>query len=208
MDAFTHLAAVAVPLNRVNVDTDQITPARFLKKPRDEHYPDYLFHDLRFHSDGTERDDFILNQAPFREAKILVADDNFGCGSSRESAVYALFDYGFRVVIAPSFGDIFANNAGKNGLLAVRLAADDVATIRQRLQDNPGATLTVDLASQTVTGPSPANTTYHFDIDGFTKQCLLEGLDDVQFTSALESEISAHEANHRKNLPWLYPSGA
>jgi 3-isopropylmalate/(R)-2-methylmalate dehydratase small subunit len=131
MQAFTHVRALAAPLEGRNVDTDQIIPARFLKKNRDEFYKNYLFHDLRFDEHGVPRPEFILNRPPFQGAQILVADENFGCGSSREGAVYCLADYGIRAILAPSFGDIFFNNCLKNGLLPVRLDAKVLAAIRQ-----------------------------------------------------------------------------
>ena len=151
MQTFKNLDAVAAPIARPNVDTDQIVPARYLRKPRKLGFGDYLFRDLRLDKDGRERD-FVLNKPPYRDAKILVAERNFGCGSSRESAVYALWDYGFRAVIAPSFGDIFFGNSFMNGLLLVMLPPADVAALTAALEAKPGAHMKVDLAGQTVTG--------------------------------------------------------
>jgi len=163
MEKFTTLTAVAAPMDRPNIDTDQLLPARFLRRPRDEGFGDVLFIDQRFDDDGNPRPDFVLNQEPYKEARIIVGDRNFGGGSSREGAPWALLDYGFRCIIASSFGDIFYNNSLKNGLLPVRLPEDAVKAIRAQLHDNPGTTITVDLEAQTVT--SPDGTTHSFDIE-------------------------------------------
>ena len=200
MQAFKNLDAVAAPIARPNVDTDQIVPARFLRKPRNLGFGDYLFRDLRLDTDGHERD-FILNKPPYRDAKILVAERNFGCGSSRESAVYALWDYGFRAVIAPSFGDIFFGNSFMNGLLLVPLPAADVAALLAALEAKPGAHMQVDLAAQTVTGAD--GKAYRFDIDAYRKRCLLEGLDELAFTLSQSDAIKAFEARQAAATPWV-----
>jgi 3-isopropylmalate/(R)-2-methylmalate dehydratase small subunit len=200
MQAFKNLDAVAVPIARPNVDTDQIVPARYLRKPRKLGFGDYLFRDLRLDKDGHERD-FILNKPPYRDAKILVAERNFGCGSSRESAVYALWDYGFRAVIAPSFGDIFFGNSFMNGLLLVVLPAADVAALLAALEAKPGAHMQVDLAAQTVTGAD--GKAYRFDIDAYRKRCLLEGLDELAFTLGQSDAIKAFEARQAAATPWV-----
>src|SRR5918912_34712 len=187
MEPFTTLDAVAVPLDAANVDTDRIVPARFLKRPRGPDYARFLFHDLRFDAEGNEKPDFPLNRAPWREARILVADANFGCGSSREQAVWALTAYGIRAVIAPSFGDIFYNNSLKIGLLPIVLPAETAARLRHLLAEAPGAHLAIDLAAQTVTAPDGA--VHRFDIDAFEKRCLLEGLDDIRLTLRYRDEI-------------------
>src|SRR5579863_2779290 len=150
MEKFTRIDAPALPLPAVNVDTDQIVPARFLRKPRHQGYGGFLFHDLRFAKDGAEKPDFVLNRSAYRGARVLVGERNFGCGSSREHAVYALWDYGFRAVIAPSFGDIFFGNCFKNGLLPIVLPAAQVAALRAQVQAKPGAHVVVDLAKQQV----------------------------------------------------------
>src|SRR5262252_4782885 len=169
MQAFKSLDAVAVPMARPNVDTDQIVPARYLRKPRKLGFGDYLFRDLRLDKDGRERD-FVLNKPGYRDAKILVAERNFGCGSSREAAVYALWDYGFRAVIAPSFGDIFYENSFKNGFLPIVLPVEATAALCRALDATPGAHMQVDLAAQEVIG---ADGKHHgFDIDSFRKECL------------------------------------
>src|SRR3982751_3205277 len=153
MQPFTTLTAIAAPIDEPNVDTNQLCPTRFNKVPRGAKYARVLFHDRRFEADGTEKD-FILNRAPYRSARIIVADRNWGCGSSRESAVYALYEFGIRSVIASSFGDIHANNCYKNGLLPVTLPDAQLADIRAQLHANPGASVSVDLYQQTVTDPS------------------------------------------------------
>jgi 3-isopropylmalate/(R)-2-methylmalate dehydratase small subunit len=205
MDAFTTLTAVAAPIDLPNMDTDRVIPARFLHKPRGPGYDRFLFHDVRFAEDGSERPDFILNQAPYRSARILVAAENFACGSSREAAVWALMANGFRAFIAPSFGDIFSQNCGKNGALAVALPAATVARICQQLHDRPGATMTVDLAAQVVTGPDGAR--YEFAVDPFVKECLLRGQDEIALTLGYAEVIGAFEARHRHEMPWLTARG-
>jgi 3-isopropylmalate/(R)-2-methylmalate dehydratase small subunit len=201
MEPFTRLDAVAAPMPVPNVDTDQIIPARFLRKSRKDGYGQYLFCDLRFDSDGKEKPGFVLNEAPYRGARILVADKNFGCGSSREHAVYALWDYGFRAVIAPSFGDIFFGNSLKNGFLPIVLPAQATAELRGAIQAKPGAHITVDLASQLVTGPD--GTTHRFEIDAYRKECLLKGIDELDFTLARRAEIAEFERRLAEAMPWL-----
>jgi 3-isopropylmalate/(R)-2-methylmalate dehydratase small subunit len=201
MEPFTTLTAVAVPIDLANVDTDRIIPARFLRRAPGPGFERFLFHDVRFHDDGSERHDFILNQAPFRSARILVGAPNFACGSSREAAVWALGAYGFRAFIAPSFGDIFAQNCGKNGALAIVLAAETAARLRAELHERPGSQMTVDLGSQTVTGPDGAK--YAFAVDAFLKECLLRGHDEIALTMGYEAQIAAFEARHHREMPWL-----
>ena len=194
MEKFQRIVAPGVPIDGANVDTDQIIPARFLRKPRKAGMGGFLFHDLRFNDDGSEKPDFVLNRAPYRKARVLVAERNFACGSSREHAVYALQDYGFRAVIAPSFGDIFHNNSFQNGLLPIVLPAEAAAALRAALHKQPGATLTVDLAAQRVEGPEGMS--YGFAIDPFRKHCLLEGVDEIGFTLGFKDKIAAYEAAH------------
>ena len=207
MQPFTTLESIAAPLDRANVDTDVIIPARVLVQPRSAGLGNFAFHDLRFDEDGAERPEFTLNQAPYRDARILVADDNFGCGSSRESAVWALVDYhhgdGFRAIIAPRFGDIFYNNCCKNGVLPIRLDADTVAELRRQLHAKPGAKIAIDLPAQTMV--APAGQTHKFDIDPFRKECLVEGLDDIDLTMRHEAEIEAYERDRRQHVPWSIP---
>ena len=201
MQPFTKLTAVAAPLDMANVDTDKIIPARFLRKARGPGYERLLFHDIRYDADGKERADFVLNQAPYRNAKILVAGANFGCGSSREAAVYVLYDYGIRSVIAPSFGDIHYGNALQNCLLPVMLPDETVQKLRQQLHDQPGAQIAIDLESQTVTGPNSA--TYPFEIDANHKERLLKGLDDIGLVMQNIKEIEAFEKRYHSEMPWL-----
>jgi 3-isopropylmalate/(R)-2-methylmalate dehydratase small subunit len=201
MEPFTTVTAVAAPIDLPNVDTDRIIPARFLRKPRSPEYARYLFHDVRFADDGAERPDFVLNQAPYRDARILVAAENFACGSSREMAVWALQAYGIRAVIAPSFGDIFFENCFKNGLLPVVLPAGLVASLRQALHDRPGATMTVDLDAQAVTGPDGAR--HAFTVDAFRREALRRGQDEIALTLSHEAAIAAFEAQHARAMPWL-----
>src|ERR1700719_1984893 len=173
MEKFRKIDAPAVPLAAPNVDADQIVPARFLRKPRRLGYGGFLFHDLRFGDDGSEKPQFILTQPAYRAARVLVGERNFGCGSSREQAVYALWDYGFRAVIAPSYGDIFYGNSLKNGFLPIVLPADATADLRGRVQRHPGSHVIVDLELQQVIGPNGGN--YRFELDAFRKHCLLRG---------------------------------
>jgi len=202
MEKFTTLTAVAAPMDRPNIDTDQLLPARFLRRPRDEGFGDVLFIDQRFDDDGNPRPDFVLNQAPYKEARIIVGDRNFGGGSSREGAPWALLDYGFRCIIASSFGDIFYNNSLKNGLLPIRLPEDTVKAIRAQLHENPGTTITIDLDAQTVVAPD--GSTHSFDIEPFRKQSLLKGLDDIGMTLEHESEIETFEKGFQQRRPWLF----
>jgi len=202
MRKFTSLTAVAAPIDAINLDTDQLIPARFIRKPRDDDYHVYLFHDLRFDDSGAERPEFVLNRAPYRDARIIVGARNFGCGSSREAAVFALDANDFRAVVAPSYGDIFFNNCFKNGVLPVVLDEAVVDRLRAGLRDAPGARLTIDLETQTVTGPDGAR--HPFDVDPFRKHCLVNGLDDIALTLEHEAEIDAFEADYRREMSWLY----
>jgi 3-isopropylmalate/(R)-2-methylmalate dehydratase small subunit len=202
VQAFTRLTGVAVPIDLPNIDTDRVIPARFLRKPQGSAgYDRDLFHDVRFDADGSEKAEFVLNQAPYRPATIVVAAENFGCGSSREAAVWALMAYGIRVVIAPSLGDIFHQNSLKNGLLPVLLPTDVVAGMRGQLHARPGATITADLETQTVTAPDGA--AHHFEIEPFAKQMLLTGQDEIALTLGYETQIREFEARHRADMPWL-----
>jgi len=194
MEPITRLEARAVPIDRPNVDTDQIVPARYLQKPRSAPFGDYLFRDLRFAADGSETPDFVLNQPAWRGARIVVAEENFGCGSSREHAVWALYDYGVRVVIAPSFGDIFASNAAKNGLLTVVLPGAAVKAMIEALKAEPGLEIAVDLEAQTVRLPN--GLAQPFEIDPYRKHLLLNGLDELGFTLGQIEQIEAFEKTY------------
>ena len=203
MTPFTKLTAVAMPFDLANVDTDKLIPARFLRKLRSAQagYDPYLFHDLRFDAEGRERSEFILNQAPYRNARILVADVNFGCGSSREGAVYALMDYGFRAVIAASFGDIHYANEIQNGMLPVTLPEAVCRALREQLHAQPGVELTIDLESQTVTDTH--GRPHRFQIDAVYKERLLKGLDEVGMVLEHLPEIEAFEKKHHGEHRWL-----
>ncbi len=201
MQPFRSLDAVAAPMGVPNIDTDQIIPARYLWRSRADGYGEQLFHDLRLDKDGAPKPDFVLNQPAFAGAGILVADRNFGCGSSREAAVWALWDGGIRCVIASSFGDIFYNNSFKNGLLPIVLPEDRVAALRASLERKQDVRIEIDLAAQTVTGPG--GTVDHFDVDPLRKQLLLEGMDDITFTLRHADEIAAFDATYENDMPWL-----
>ena len=201
MQPFTTLTAAAVPMDLPNIDTDRVIPARFLLKPREAGYQQFFFHDVRFNADGSENGDFILNQAPFRQAKILVTAENFGCGSSREGAVWALMDHGIRCVIGPSFGDIFFENCFKNGVLALVVPATAAAAIRRQLQERPGAAISVDLERQTMTAPD--GTLHRFEVDPFRKQALLRGQDEIALTMEYAKAVEAHESRRAAEMPWL-----
>jgi 3-isopropylmalate/(R)-2-methylmalate dehydratase small subunit len=199
MEPITRFEARAVPFDQANVDTDQITPARYLQKPRSAPFGDYLFRDLRFASDGSEKPEFVLNRPAYRGAQIVVAEENFGCGSSREHAVWALHDYGIRAVIAPSFGDIFASNAAKNGLLTVVLPGPVVKGMIEALKAEPDLEVAVDLEAQTVSLPNgPA---HRFEIDPYRKHLLLNGLDELGFTLGQLDRIEAFERAHQESSP-------
>ena len=191
MQPFTKHTGLVAALDRANVDTDQIIPKQFLKRVERTGFGQFLFYDWRFQPDGQARPDFELNEPRYHGASILVAGKNFGCGSSREHAPWALADYGFRAIIAPSFADIFANNCLKNGLLAVVLSETDVAQLINRAETNEGYELTVDLGNKTVSDASGFLAT--FAIGDFQRHCLLEGLDDIGLTLQHEEAIAAYE---------------
>ena len=201
MEKFTVLTGVAAPLNMINVDTDMIIPKTYLKTIKRTGLGTALFAEMRYDEGGKEKPDFVLNQGPFRKAKILVAGQNFGCGSSREHAPWALLDFGIRCVIAPSFADIFFNNTFKNGILPVMLPKERVNELLRFLLELPGAEITVDLPGQTVRGPD--NKTDTFEIDPFRKHCLINGLDDIGLTLQGEPAIKAFEAKQAGARPWL-----
>ncbi|HTC93115.1 MAG TPA: 3-isopropylmalate dehydratase small subunit [Terriglobales bacterium] len=199
MEAFRTHTGLAVPLDRDDVDTDQIIPKQFLKRIERSGYGDFLFYDWRYSADKP-RPDFVLNAPRYQGASILIAGRNFGCGSSREHAAWALADYGIRVVIASTFADIFRNNAGKNGLLAVVLKPEEVAEITKRAQTGEGYRLTVSLEDMTV--KDDAGFQAIFNIEAFTRYCLLEGLDDIGLTMRHQSQIEAYE-KARQGKSWL-----
>jgi len=211
MTPFTTLNGLAAPLEGRNVDTDQIIPARFLKKTRADGYGDFLFHDLRFGPEQTLRADFVLNQNSFKDASILVCDENFGCGSSREAAVYAVADFGIRAILAPSFGDIFYNNCLKNGVLPISLPDDVLHALRAQLAQAaavqaPEAArhIAIDLKQRTVQWLG-LNAPLQFAIDPFWQECLLKGVDEMSLTLDYQEQISRFEQELTQNQPWLRP---
>ena len=203
MDKFIRLTATACPLDVANLNTDQLLPARFLKVPRSAGFATALLRDLRFDADGRERPDFPLNRPAWRDAKTIVGARNFGCGSSREAAVYALYDYGIRCVIAPSFGDIFAGNAVQNGLLTAIISDDEAATLMGVLGEKPGQRLTVDLEQQTI---QCGDQTFRFAIDPVRRTRLLNGWDNITLTESYRDKIAAFKAADRGRRPWATPS--
>ncbi len=200
MEPFKTLTSLAAPLDRTNVDTDQIIPKQFLKRIERTGYGDFLFFDWRRTSSGDPDPEFELNDPRYKGAQILVAGKNFGCGSSREHAAWALSDFGFRAVIAPTFADIFFSNAGKNGIVLVRLSEEDVAKLLENAKTLPGYKLTVSLAEQTVTDERGFKAS--FEIDPFRKYCLIEGLDDIGLTLRHAAALDAYEKRHDE-AAWL-----
>jgi 3-isopropylmalate/(R)-2-methylmalate dehydratase small subunit len=200
MTPFTLVEAVAVPMPGENIDTDQIIPARFLRRPRKEGYQDFLFHDDRYDADANEKPGFVLNRPEYRQARIIVAGRNFACGSSREGAVYALADYGIRSVIAPSFSDIFFNNALINGLLPVRLRQEETAEILDWLADGKPREIGVDLVKKEVRA---AGRIYSFQLDGMKRRCMLEGLDEISLTRTYMPQIESFEKDYYRKASWL-----
>ena len=192
MDKFTTLTGVAAPLPIVNLDTDKIFPAIYLKTIKRTGLSQWLFQEIRFRPDGSENPDFVLNQPPYRNAKILIGAENFGCGSSREHAPWALKDFGIRCVISTSFGDIFYNNCFKNGILPIRVSQEDLDKLFDDAERGANATLTIDLPNQEIRGPDGGKV--KFEIDPFRKHCLLNGLDDIGLTMEKKSSIDAYEA--------------
>ena len=201
MDKFNTLTGVAAPLEIMNVDTDMIIPKQYLKTIERTGLGKGLFSEMRYREDGSENPDFVLNKPAYRKAQILVAEDNFGCGSSREHAPWALLDFGIRCVISTSFADIFYNNCFKNGILPIIVSKEDLAKLMDDAQRGANATLTIDLPSQEIRGPDGG--TVKFDLDPFRKHCLLEGLDDIGLTMVKESAIDAYEAIARARHAWL-----
>jgi len=211
MQAFTEHTGLVAPLDRANVDTDAIIPKQFLKSIRRTGFGPYLFDEWRYLdrgepgqdcSDRPLNPDFVLNVPRFRDATILLARTNFGCGSSREHAPWALLDYGFRVIVAPSFADIFYNNCFKNGILPIVLADQEVDRLFEEVKATPGYTLRVSLPGQTIT--TPAGAVLRFDVDAYRKHCLLHGLDEIGLTQQHAEAIRAYEARRRQEAPWLF----
>src|SRR5919107_4710710 len=199
MDKFTQLRGVAAPLPMINVDTDKIIPKQYLKTIGRKGLGKGLFDEMRYRNDGSENPDFVLNKPAYRKAKILVAGDNFGCGSSREHAPWALLDFGIRCVISTSFGDIFYNNCFKNGILPIQVSPEDLEKLFDDAERGANATLTIDLEKQEIRGPDGG--TVKFDIDQFRKHCLLNGLDDIGLTLEKAPAIDAYEKKLAER-PW------
>ncbi len=201
MDKFTKLTGVAAPLPQINVDTDMIIPKQFLKTIQRSGLGKNLFDEMRYDADGNENPDFVLNKPAYRNATILVAGENFGCGSSREHAPWALLDFGIRCVIAPSFADIFFNNCFKNGILPIALPQEQVDLLMDDAGRGANAVVTVDLENQVITGPDGGS--LHFEVDPFRKHCLVNGLDDIGLTLEKVDAIDAFEAKLASTAPWL-----
>ena len=201
MEKFTTLTGVAAPLPMINVDTDMIIPKQYLKTIKRTGLGKGLFSEQRYKDDGSENPDFVLNKPAYRQAKILVAGENFGCGSSREHAPWALLDFGIRCVIAPSFADIFYNNCFKNGILPIALPQADVDKLMDDAERGANAVISIDLKKQEIRGPDGG--CIKFDIDPFRKQCLLNGWDDIGLTLRNEKKITDFEAQRRLSQPWV-----
>ena len=200
MEKFNKLTSVAAPLPLINVDTDMIIPARFLKTIKRTGLGADLFSTLRFNEDGTDRKDFVLNKPAYKDAEILIVGENFGCGSSREHAPWALMDYGIKCIIGTSFADIFFNNSSKNGILLIKLSKEEVDQLMNEAERGANATISVDLEAQEITGPDGGVIT--FEVDAFKKHCLLNGLDDIGLTLQKADKIEKFEANQRITQPW------
>jgi 3-isopropylmalate/(R)-2-methylmalate dehydratase small subunit len=200
MEPFTRFTGLAAPLDMSNVDTDKLLPNRFFRKARGNGLQQYMLHDIRFNSDGTEKPEFILNQKPYREARILVAGPNFGSGSAREGAVYAVADYGIRAIIAPSFSDIYSGNMLQNGMLPVVLPQEVCDDLRAQLHAKPGAGITIDLEAKTVTAPDGKE--HAFDMDASPRERLLKGQDDIDLILVHEDAIEAFEQRYLEQHPW------
>jgi 3-isopropylmalate/(R)-2-methylmalate dehydratase small subunit len=200
MEKFTVLEGVAAPLKMINIDTDKIIPKQYLKTIKRTGLGKGLFSEMRYNDDGSENPDFVLNKPAYRNAKILVADDNFGCGSSREHAPWALMDFGIKCVISTSFGDIFYNNCFKNGILPIRVSPEDLEKLFDDADRGANSTLTVDLEEQVIRGPDGG--TVKFEIDPFRKHCLLKGLDDIGLTKQKQDQIVSYEKKVAEARPW------
>ncbi|OEJ69172.1 3-isopropylmalate dehydratase small subunit [Magnetovibrio blakemorei] len=202
MEKFTKLTGVAAPMPIRNIDTDMIIPKQFLKTIKREGLGVHLFDEMRYLDDGSENPDFVLNKPAYRNAQIIVAADNFGCGSSREHAPWALNDFGIRVIISTSFADIFYNNSFKNGMLPIRVDEETLGKLMDDAERGSNATLTIDLEAQTISGPDGGEV--KFEIDPFRKHCLLEGLDDIGLTQKKADKIDSYETKQKASQPWLF----
>lgn len=202
MEKFNKHTGVAAPMPMINIDTDMVIPKQFLKTIKRTGLGVSLFYEMRYNEDGSENPDFVLNKPAYRNASIIVAGENFGCGSSREHAPWALLDFGIRCIIAPSFADIFHANCFKNGILPIKLPQEDVDKLMDDAQRGANATVTIDLEKQEITGPDGGCIT--FDVDPFLKQCLLDGLDDIGLTLQKANKIDTFEDSQKLSQPWLY----
>jgi len=202
MKKFTSLTAIAAPLRMINVDTDVIIPKQFLKTVKRTGLGIHAFHDIRYHEDGTPKEDFVLNKPAYQGAKILITGENFGCGSSREHAPWAIQDMGIDCILAPSFADIFYNNSFKNGVLPISLPHAQVDQLMQSAEENPEAPLTIDLEKQTIMRGNELS--FDFDIDPFRKPCLLNGLDDIALTLEKKAHIENFKKSDTQKRSWLY----
>jgi 3-isopropylmalate/(R)-2-methylmalate dehydratase small subunit len=201
MDKFTVLEGVAAPLPMINIDTDKVIPKQYLKTIKRTGLGKGLFAEMRYNADGSDNPDFVLNKPAYKNAKIIVAGDNFGCGSSREHAPWALLDYGIRCVISTSFADIFYNNCFKNGILPIKVSPEDLEKLFDDAERGANATLSIDLAKQEIRGPDGG--VVHFEIDAFRKHCLLNGLDDIGLTMVKAEKITDHEDKVKAARPWV-----
>ncbi len=206
MEKFKTVSGVAAPMRGINIDTDKIIPKQYLKTIERAGLGQHLFAEMRYNEDGSEKPDFVLNQPAYREAKILVAGDNFGCGSSREHAPWAIKDFGIRCVISTSFADIFYNNCFKNGILPIQVTPEQLELLFDDADRGANATVSVDLATQEIQGPDGG--VVKFEIDPFRKQCLLEGLDDIGQTLQRKGRIDTFEDQQKAEQPWLYGHAA
>ena len=206
MEKFTTVNGVAAPMRSINIDTDKIIPKQYLKTIERTGLGKNLFAEMRYNEDGSEREDFVLNQLAYRKSQILVAGDNFGCGSSREHAPWAILDFGIKVVISTSFADIFYNNCFKNGILPIKVTPEQLELLFDDADRGSNATLTIDLENQKINRPD--GKVVHFEMDPFRKQCLLEGLDDIGQTLQRKGKIDGFEERQKAGQPWLYGEAA
>lgn len=201
MEKFVKLSGIAAPLRMINVDTDIIIPKQFLKTIKRAGLGKSAFNDIRYNEDGSEKPDFVLNREPYRNASILITGENFGCGSSREHAPWAILDMGIRCIIAESFADIFFNNSFKNGILPIRLPKDQVEILMKEAEENPGTPFEIDLEKQVVTRGNKFS--FPFEVEPFRKHCLLNGLDDIGLTEVKSAKIKDFESNDQNKRPWI-----
>lgn len=201
MEKFVKFSGIAAPLRMINVDTDIIIPKQFLKTIKRAGLGIHAFNDIRYNEDGSEKTDFVLNREPYRKAGILITGENFGCGSSREHAPWAILDFGIRCVIAQSFADIFYNNSFKNGILPIKLPKEQVEALMKEAEDNPDAPFEIDLEKQLIIRGNKFS--FPFEIDEFRKHCLLNGLDDIGLTEVKKAQIASYEDKRKSEKPWL-----